>query len=94
MRTVHDVLVRPIISEASTDALQLNKYTFEVADWANKIQIREAVEEIFNVHVVKVNTSWTRGKERRRGTVTYRRPDRKKAVVTLVPGDTIEVFTQ
>ena len=94
MKTVHDVLIRPIITEASTDALQLNKYTFEVARWANKIEIRRAVEEIFKVHVVKVNTLPIRGKKHRRRQWVVKEPDRKKAIVTLRPGETIEVFNQ
>lgn len=94
MRTVHDVLVRPIVTEASTDAMTLNKYTFEVAPWANKVQVREAVEKIFKVKVTGVNTLWTRGKTKRRGKTSGRQPDRKKAIVTLAPGDTIEIFNQ
>jgi len=88
----YDVILRPIITEASTDAMELNKYTFEVDRRANKIQIRRAVEEIFKVHVVKVNTSWVRGKTKRRGMSVGRTPDRKKAIVTLAPGESIELF--
>lgn len=88
----YDVILRPIITEASTDAMELNKYTFEVDRRANKIQIRRAVEEIFKVHVVKVNTSWVRGKTKRRGMNVGRTPDRKKAIVTLAPGESIELF--
>lgn len=94
MKSVYDVLIRPIVTEASTDALTLNKYTFEVAPWANKIEVRRAVEEIFKVHVMKVNTLWTPGKTKRRGKTSGREPDRKKAIVTLKPGDTIELFNQ
>jgi large subunit ribosomal protein L23 len=98
VKSPYDILIRPIITEASTDAMALNKYTFEVASDANKFEIRRAVEEIFHVRVVKVNTLWRRGKVRRRttrrGTTVGRTPDRKKAVVTLAPGDTIEVFNQ
>jgi large subunit ribosomal protein L23 len=82
------------VTEASTDAMTLNKYTFEVARDANKIEIRHAVEEIFHVRVTAVNTLWRRGKVRRRGTTQGRTPDRKKAIVTLAPGDTIEIFNQ
>jgi large subunit ribosomal protein L23 len=70
----------------------LNKYTFEVARGANKIEIRNAVEEIFKVRVVKVNTLWRRGKKKRRGQSVGYTPDRKKAIVTLAPGDSIEIF--
>ena len=92
MRTDHDVLLRPIITEASTDALLLNKYTFEVAVWANKHQVRDAVEHIFKVKVLKVNTLWMRGKKHRRRQYVVKSPDRKKAIVTLQAGDTIEAF--
>lgn len=92
MKTVYDVLVRPIVTEASTDAMELNKYTFEVARSASKVEIREAVQTIFKVRVVKVNTLWIRGKVKRRGKATGRTPDRKKAIVTLAPGDSIELF--
>jgi large subunit ribosomal protein L23 len=91
-KSVYDIILRPVVTEAATDALALNKYTFEVARDANKVEIREAVEEIFKVRVVKVNTLWRRGKIRRRGQSSGRTPDRKKAIVTLAAGDTIEVF--
>ncbi len=91
-KSAYDIILRPIITEASTDAVTLNKYTFEVDRRANKVEIREAVETIFNVRVVKVNTLWRRGKPRRRGRSTGRTPDRKKAIVTLIAGDRIEVF--
>jgi large subunit ribosomal protein L23 len=90
--TAYDIIIRPIITEASTDAMELNKYTFEVDRRANKVQIREAVEEIFKVRVVKVNTAWVRGKPKRRGTSAGRTPDWKKAIVTLAPGDSIEIL--
>ena len=99
MRSPYDIILRPIITEASTDAMALNKYTFEVARDANKFEIRRAVEDIFKVRVVKVNTLWRRGKVKRRTsrggrTTEGRTPDRKKAIVTLAPGDSIEVFQQ
>ncbi|PSR21401.1 MAG: 50S ribosomal protein L23 [Sulfobacillus acidophilus] len=88
----YDVLKRPIVTEASTDAMQLNKYTFEVDGRANKIEIRKAVEEIFKVHVIKVNTMWVPGKTKRRGYSVGKTPDRKKAIVTLAEGESIELF--
>jgi large subunit ribosomal protein L23 len=91
-KSPYDVVIRPLITEAATDAMALNKYTFEVDRRANKVEIREAVEEIFNVHVIKVNTLWRRGKQRRRGQSVGRTPDRKKAIVTLAAGETIEMF--
>lgn len=88
----YDILKRPIITEASTDAMELNKYTFEVDARANKVEIRRAVESIFKVRVTKVNTMWVPGKTKRRGTSVGRTPERKKAIVTLAPGETIELF--
>lgn len=88
----YDVLKRPIITEASTDAMAMNKYTFEVDSRANKVQIRRAVEEIFRVRVTKVNTMWVPGKTKRRGLSVGKTPERKKAIVTLAPGDTIEII--
>lgn len=88
----YDILKRPIITEASTDAMELNKYTFEVDGRANKVQIRRAVEEIFKVHVTKVNTMWVPGKTKRRGNSVGQTPERKKAIVTLAPGESIELF--
>ncbi len=88
----YDVLKRPIVTEASTDAMAYNKYTFEVDGRANKVQIRRAVEEIFKVRVTRVNTMWVPGKTKRRGYSVGKTPDRKKAIVTLAPGETIELF--
>ena len=69
-----------------------DKYTFLVAPWANKIEIKQAIEKLFNVKVLKVNTLVDRGKLRRMGRFQGRQPDRKKAIVTLKPGDKIKVF--
>ena len=87
-----DVIIRPVITEKSTDLLSLNKYTFIVHLKANKTQIKQAVEEIFDVKVTKVNTVRVRGKLRRQGTSVGRTSDYKKAVVTLADGHSIEVF--
>ncbi len=88
------VLVRPLVTEKSTLLSGMNKYAFEVAVAANKLQIKEAVEMAFGVQVTAVNTSHVRGKRRRfrrtgQGVVTR---SWKKAVVTLAPGDKIELF--
>lgn len=88
----HDVLVRPLITEKSTRQIELGQYTFEVHREANKIQIREAVEKTFNVQVKAVNTLNMPRKERRRGRVIGSIPGWKKAIVTLVPGQTIDIF--
>lgn len=87
-----DIIIRPIITEKSTDLMAENKYTFEVDMRATKLQIKAAVEEIFNVKVDKVNTSRVTGKLRRMGRHEGYTSDWKKAVVTLKPGHSIEVF--
>ena len=93
MKDPYSIVKRPLVTEKSMAAAAMGKYTFEVAPDANKIEIGEAVEKIFNVKVVKVNTVTVKGKTRRR----YPHPegksrDWKKAIVTLVPGQRIEVF--
>jgi large subunit ribosomal protein L23 len=87
-----DIIKRPIITEKSTDLMAENKYTFEVDLRATKTQVKTAVEEIFNVKVQKVNTSRVKGKLRRMGRHEGYTSDWKKAVVTLEPGHSIEVF--
>jgi len=89
-----DVILRPVVSEKSYGLLDANAYTFIVHPDANKIQIRQAVEAIFDVKVAKVNTLNRNGKRRRnRRSWTYgQRPDTKRAVITLVEGDRIDLF--
>lgn len=92
MQGAHDVIIRPIISEKSFDLMEMNKFTFEVAKTARKEQIAKAVEDIFGVTVVKVNTMRVSGKPKR---VRFQRGytrSWKKAIVTLKEGDTIEIF--
>jgi large subunit ribosomal protein L23 len=88
----YGVLLRPIITEKTTVLTGLNKYVFEVDHRANKNQIREAVELAFNVHVSEVNTMMMKGKPKRFGRKVTVQPDWKKAVVTLRPGEKIELF--
>ena len=83
MKYAHDIIRRPIISEKSMQGIADKKYTFEVALRANKFEIKNAVEEVFGVKVKSVNTLRIHGKEKRVGVHTGRRPDYKKAVVTL-----------
>ena len=79
-----DVIIRPVITEHSYDAMENNVYTFEVAKSANKIEIAKAVEQIFGVKVAKVNTLNMQGKLKRMGArPAGRRPSWKKAMVTL-----------
>jgi large subunit ribosomal protein L23 len=86
------VLVRPVISEKSYALLAANKYTFRVHERANKTQIRQAVEDVFDVRVDGVRTAWVKPKPKRRGWTTGHRRRWKKAIVTLHPEDTIELF--
>ena len=82
--TAYDIIKRPVITEQSMEMTEMKRYTFEVAKSANKIEIAKAVEEIFGVKVVKVNTLNMQGKEKRTGAYPKgRRPSWKKAMVTL-----------
>lgn len=83
MRIPHDIIVKPIITEESMDAMADGKYTFVVNKKANKNQIKSAIEEIFDVKVDKVNTINMMGKEKRMGVHVGRRPSWKKAIITL-----------
>ena len=94
MRTAYDVILRPIITEQSMEDLDIKKYVFEVARDAGKIEIKKAIEEIFDgVKVDSVNTMRIQGKLKRQGRTMGRRPERKKAIVTLKEGSKgIEFF--
>jgi large subunit ribosomal protein L23 len=88
-----EVLRRPLITEKSTilqDAQ--NKYAFEVDTRANKVQVKSAVEQAFNVKVTDVNIATIKGKRKRFGPKLVKRPSWKKAVVSLRPGDRIQIF--
>jgi large subunit ribosomal protein L23 len=86
------VIIRPVISEKSYALLAANKYTFRVHERANKTQVRQAVEEIFGVRVSGVSTVNVKPKPKRRGFTSGKRRQWKKAVVTLHPEDSIELF--
>ncbi len=88
----YGVLLRPLITEKSTLLTAQDKYVFEVDIRANKNQIKEAVQIAFNVRVSDVNTMKVKGKMKRFGRRVTPRPDWKKAIVTLVEGDKIELF--
>lgn len=93
MSEVHEIIKRPIITEKSTIERETqNIVTFAVAPRANKLQIRRAVEELFNVEVIRVRTQSVRGKIRRVGKHSGRKPSWKKARVELRQGDSIEFF--
>ncbi len=89
-----DVILRPVVSEKSYALLDQGVYTFVVAPGSNKIEIRQAVEAIFGVNVVQVNTLNRPGKRKRnRKQQTFgKRSDTKRAIVTLAPGQTIPIF--
>lgn len=87
-----DVLLRPIITEKSSALMQENKYTFQVPLEANKVEIRQAVEAVFNVKVLSVNTIRVLGKTKRMGRYVGKRSDYKKAIVKLAEGNTIPLF--
>jgi len=87
-----DILLKPVVSEKSYGLLDENKYTFIVAPTANKTQIRQAVEEVFSVKVTGVNTINRQGKRRRTRAGWGKRPDTKRAIVTLAEGDRIDIF--
>ena len=91
-KQARDIILRPVVTEKSVDLMQENKYVFKVRMDANKIDIKRAVEEIFKVKVVGVNTMRVKGKEKRMGRSVGRTSDWKKALGELAAGDTIEVF--
>ena len=92
MKSPRDVIIRPVVSEKSYAGLELNTYTFLVDKQANKTEIKEAVQAIWDVQVVSVNTMNRRGKVKRRRFTQGKRPDEKRAIVTLAEGDSIEIF--
>jgi large subunit ribosomal protein L23 len=88
------VIIAPVVSEKSYSLMDDNAYTFKVHPRANKTEIRQAVEEIWSVRVARVNTINRKGKVKRFRYTRGKRPDTKRAVVKLVPGDKIEIFEQ
>ena len=87
-----EVIIRPVITEHSYDMMENNTYTFEVAKDSNKIEIAQAIEAIFDVKVVKVNTLNVKPKPKRMRYQLGKTRTWKKAMVTLAEGDTIEMF--
>ncbi|HET7616808.1 MAG TPA: 50S ribosomal protein L23 [Bacillales bacterium] len=85
MKDPRDVIKRPVITERSTEQMADKKYTFEVDTRANKTEIKNAVETIFEVRVANVNTMNVKGKPKRFGRYSGYKPNRKKAIVTLTP---------
>lgn len=94
MRDISDVLISPVVSEKSYALSEKGSYIFNVASDATKPEVRKAVERMFSVKVVRVNTLNRKGKKKRnaRTNVTGRKPDRKRAIVTLAADDKIDLF--
>lgn len=93
MKDIYGVIRRPIVTEKSNIQKEdFNKATFEVDRKANKIEIKNAVQKLFNVKVIEVNVMSFKGKKKRVGRAIGKKPDWKKAVVTVNPGDKIELF--
>jgi large subunit ribosomal protein L23 len=93
IRDHRDILLAPVVSEKSYSLLDENKYTFLVAPAANKTEIKIAVEAVFNVNVIRVNTSNRKGKVRRTRRGFGKRPDTKRAIVTVADGQRIDIFS-
>ena len=94
MKAPQDIILKPIITEQTMDELPSNKYTFKVAKDANKIEIKNAVEELFNVEVTKVNTLNCRGRDKRVGRFVGKTASYKKAIVTVNPNPVNEKGTK
>ncbi len=93
MKTSHDLILAPVVSEKSYDLIENeNTYTFEVDPRSNKEEIRDAIEEVFDVTVLRVNTMNRKGKRKRSGYTIGRRKDVKRAIVKLAEGDSIDLF--
>ena len=88
----NEVLLAPVVTEKAYSGVEAGKYAFRVHQDAHKTQVRQAVEELFDVKVERVNISIVRPKPKRRGVHRGTKPGWKKAIVQLRPGDTIEIF--
>ena len=93
MNSPYEVIIRPVVSERSYDLMEQGKYTFEVARNAPKEEIRAAIEKLFDVHVVKVNTINVKPKNKRVRYQVGKTRQWKKAIVTVAPGEEIEIFS-
>ena len=93
-RTAYDVIIRPIITEQSMEDLDIKKYAFEVANDANKVEIKQAIEEIFGVTVINVTTATVRGKKKRQGVMPagYQKTWKKAVVKLSADSKDIELF--
>lgn len=86
------VIIRPVVSEKTYVLAEAGKYTFRVNDRAHKTQVRQAVEQMFDVQVLEVRTAWVKSKPKRRGRTAGQTRRWKKAVVQVRPGETIPIF--
>ncbi len=93
MKNPRDIILSPVVSEKSYDLIEdHNTYTFVIDPRVNKTEVRQAVELIFGVKVIRVNTQTRKGKLKRTGYLMGKRSDRKRALVTLADGDEIDIF--
>ena len=92
MKDPREIIIRPIITENTYDMMEEGVYTFEVAKDSNKVEVRQAIEALFNVHVTKVNTLNVKSKPKRLRQQPGRTRTWKKAMVALAEGETIELF--
>lgn len=92
MKTIFDIIKRPLITEKTTKLVDTGKYTFEVMKGVNKVEIKNAIEELFKVKVVSINVINVRKKARRVGKHDGFAPAVRKAIVTLQAGQTLDVF--
>jgi large subunit ribosomal protein L23 len=89
----YDIIKRPLMTEKTTNQKEaFNQFSFEVARSANRVEIKRAIEHIFGVRVSAVRTLQVKGKIKRRGRIVGKRKDWKKAIVTLMPGERIDIF--
>lgn len=94
MKSPRDVVIRPVVSEKSYAGLEENQYTFLVQREASKSEIKQAIEQIWSVQVLRVNTLNRKGKSTRWRYTYGKRADEKRAVVTLAPGESIDIFEE
>ena len=92
MKSPRDVIIAPVVSEKSYELLDEGRYTFVVHPEANKTEIKQAIQDVFNVRVDSVNTINRKGKSKRFGMIQGRRKDTKRAIVTLAEGEEIDIF--
>ncbi len=94
MKSPYEIVKCPIVTEKSSNQNEeLNKVSFEVAYSANKIEIKRAIEQIFETEVVKVNVRWVKGKKKRLGRNEGKRADKKRAIITLAEGKRIDILS-